>query len=105
MAMNGATTKARYLARTMDTTARPGAEFLHDHMTTMRSEANAEGASTETLTAIDDALAEFEAIWDPAASGSYSRGHELTAEAIKAVAEEFGEQAGVYQWYKEIGRA
>lgn len=99
MVMNSAVGRARFLARTMDTNRRPGAEPLHEGLTDMRGEANAHGASAATLTAIDEALAEIEAIWDPATSGTYSRAHELTAEAIKAVSNEFDAGSDVYQWW------
>lgn len=97
MPMNSATNRARGLAMRLDQSPDLNAEPTHETLRLLRDEANAEGASASTLTAIDDALAEFANIWDPAATGSHSDARRLTADAVKAVSEEFDAARQVYQ--------
>lgn len=97
MAMNSATSRARGLAMRLDQSRDLNAEPTHETLRLLRDAANAEGASTATLTAIDDAIAEFANIWDPAATGSASDARQLTADAVKAVSDEFDAAQQIYQ--------
>lgn len=100
--MNKSVDGAKALQRFLDITPEPPLERLIDPLRRLSGDATADGATAATVAAVDDAIAEIEAVWDPAATGSYRTARSRTLEAIRTVAMEFDSVGEVFNWRDDL---